>query len=506
MTQFETIHRGGHTYKRRKGSRDRWIDERGNVVDLTNGTRTVTTSSSKRIGSGDNSANPDVWIANGKAYKDNSHGGYKTSYYNAVKKLGQNLGWNVTKGSASEAALKSQNKLFNNSKTKLASGKIGQINNAGNATVLQSPKSNKKTGTQPTQDQPESGKTADTFMSGLKLIGGGLEDAVGALTDNNSSFARNFVRLGGGLGRAVQGLGQATVGTLSSAILPESWQQNIAKYGQIANFGKVANTVAEGIQGRIMTPWDERNTGLLSRNFDWMGSAQDRQDVQDFYNGLLMVVGAKGAGAGLKSTISGVKSGTRLFGKTPKPYEAPVILDEEVPLVVTTPPSGVQGYSLTPKITIIKGFPKEIKSLEAPENMVVPNLKRLPYNVEATIDDAGSASKALPTLEISPNKPALEAAPKITRTTTSFPAGFRLDTSTIFPKSSRSSAFNYVKGVQNAFKKAGISYNMEGLKNYALRFRSNPYKYRITNADELAAMRQEFNFRQGGNLYRRYFI
>jgi hypothetical protein len=77
-----------------------------------------------------------VWIANGKAYKDNSHGGYKTSYFNAVKKLGQNLGWDVTKGSVSENTLKSQNKLFNNSATKLASGKVGFIDNTGKATVV----------------------------------------------------------------------------------------------------------------------------------------------------------------------------------------------------------------------------------------------------------------------------------------------------------------------------------------------------------------------------------
>lgn len=36
MAEFETINRGGHTYKRCKGSHDRWVDEKGNVVDLTN--------------------------------------------------------------------------------------------------------------------------------------------------------------------------------------------------------------------------------------------------------------------------------------------------------------------------------------------------------------------------------------------------------------------------------------------------------------------------------------
>lgn len=133
MTKFDTINRGGHTYKRRNGSRDQWIDENGNVVDLSTGKRVVTTHTSARIGSGNNSANPDVWIVNGKAYSDGSHGGYKTSYFNAIKTLGQNLGWNVKRGSQSEKNLKAQNKKFNASKTKLSRGSIGRITDEGKA-------------------------------------------------------------------------------------------------------------------------------------------------------------------------------------------------------------------------------------------------------------------------------------------------------------------------------------------------------------------------------------
>ena len=132
MAEYEIITRGGHTYKRRKGSRDQWIDENGNVVDLSSGERRVTRQASARIGSGNNSANPDVWIVNGKAYSDGSHGGYKTSYFNAIKTLGQNLGWNVKRGSQSEKNLKAQNKKFNASKTKLSRGSIGRITDNGN--------------------------------------------------------------------------------------------------------------------------------------------------------------------------------------------------------------------------------------------------------------------------------------------------------------------------------------------------------------------------------------
>lgn len=141
MAGFETINRGGHTYKRRKGSRDQWVDENGNVVDLSTGKRRVTSQASARIGSGNNLANPDVWIINGKAYSDSSHGGYKTSYFNAVKRLGQNLGWSVKAGSQSERNLKAQNKKFNASKSRLSSGKIGRITDDGNARGYQTSKS-----------------------------------------------------------------------------------------------------------------------------------------------------------------------------------------------------------------------------------------------------------------------------------------------------------------------------------------------------------------------------
>ncbi len=136
MAEYETLTQNEHTYKRRKGSRDRWVDERGNVVDLTRGKRTVTQSSSNRLGSGDNSANPNVWIKDGKAYKDDSQGGYKTTYYNAVKKLGQNLGWDVKAGSKSAQALKQQNAALNAGHIKTVKDNTAHIGKNGKATVI----------------------------------------------------------------------------------------------------------------------------------------------------------------------------------------------------------------------------------------------------------------------------------------------------------------------------------------------------------------------------------
>ena len=525
MAEFETIDRGGHTYKRRKGSHDRWIDEKGNVVDLTNGNRTVTTSSTKRVGTGNNAANPDVWIANGKAYKDNSHGGYKSSYYNAVKNLGQNLGWDNEVGEKSKAALQEQNKAFNASKTKLVSGKTGYISKAGEAKGLAQPKLiSRKVNT--VQDQSRLGKTVNTFISGVDLTKRGLEDAWGALTADSSnfdSFANNFVGLGGALGRIVQGIGQASVGTLSSAILPEQAQQWLGKYGQIADVGKLSNTIAEGLQGRVMAPWDEHNNGLLSHNFDWMGSKQGRQDLQDFGNGVTMLLGTKGAGAVLKGAIKGaksaLKSGIKATRKAPKPYEATATLGEEAPLVTTTPPSAVKGYLPAPKDPMLKVTPEPLKGL--------------PYEVEAVVDDAGSASKALPTPKTSSSQPALQEAAEASSKmkpeagevfAEAMPDGFKLDYDALSKVRTSASdpraAAAYYKYVSKAFRDSGIKFNPEGPRNYvsdltnAMTKRYGPGEsafggmkpFQITNAEELATMRQKYNFKYGGSLYKKYFI
>ena len=532
MADFETINKGGHTYKRRKGSHDRWVDENGNVVDLTNGNRTVTASSSKRLGTGNNAANPDVWIANGKAYKDDSHGGYKSNYFNAVKKLGQNLGWDNEVGEKSKAALRAQNKAFNASKTKLVSGKTGYITKDGEAKGLQQSKVIRKAGA--TQDQSRLGKTASTFKSGLDLTERGLEDVWGAFTDNNSSFSRNFTRLGGGLGRMVQGLGQASLGTLSSAILPEEAQQWLGKYGQIVDVGKLSNTIAEGLQGRVMTPWDERNNGLLSHNFDWIGSEQDRQDLQDFGNGVMMLVGTKGAGAGFKGaprgTRSVMKSGIKATRKTSKPYEAIATLDDEAPLVATTPPSGVKGLP-APKDPILKVTPEPLKGLPAPKSMSNPNLKGLPYEVDAVLDDAGSASKALPAPRTSPAQPAMQEAAKASSRmkpgagevfAEAMPDGFKIDYSTLSKVAGggKHATAAYFKNIANTFRDAGIKVNLNGLQNYASDVASAMTKkygpgesafggikpFQITNPEELVAIRQKYNFKHGGSLYKKYFI
>lgn len=327
MAEYETITQNGHTYKRRKGSRDRWVDEEGNVVDLSKGKRTVTQSSSSRLGSGSNSANPDVWIKDGKAYKDGSHGGYKTNYFNAVKKLGQNLGWDVKAGSKSEKALKNQNAALNAGRIKTVKGNTAHIGENGKAVGIK-PKLQKKP-----QTQPESGwdRAAASWNSGWSKVGQGFKDIwQGAnntrpdgvhtgneFSDRVENFVGNQLRQLGGAGRVLMGLGEATVGaTLNGLWGDTEAMKALGKYGQVADLGKLSNSTAELFHGNLMAPWDEKNNGLLSDNFTWLGNKAARQDIQDAANGVAAILGTKGAVAGLKSAISGVKSGVRTAANT----------------------------------------------------------------------------------------------------------------------------------------------------------------------------------------------
>lgn len=267
-----------------------------------------------------------------------------------------------------------------------------------------------------------------------------------------------------------------------------------------------------------MAPWDEHNNGLLSHNFNWMGSKQSRQDLQDFGNGVIMLLGTKGAGAGLKGAKSALKSGIKATRKAPKPYEAIATLDEEAPLVATTP-SAVNGYLPAPKDPMLKVTPEPLKGL--------------PYEVEAVVDDAGSASKALPTPKTSSSQPALQEAAEASSKmkpgagevfAEAMPDGFKLDYDALSKVRTSASdpraAAAYYKYVSKAFRDSGIKFNPEGLQYYvsdltnAMTKRYGPGEsafggmkpFQITNAEELATMRQKYNFKYGGSLYKKYFI
>ena len=94
---------------------------------------------------------------------------------------------------------------------------------------------------------------------------------------------------------------------------------------------------------------------------------------------------------------------------------------------------------------------------------------------------------------------------------TTFPEGFQLNASTRFQgkggvRHKGRADVNYPKAIEELFKKNNIEYKADGLKKYANAFRKQPNKYHINNAEELAAMRQLFDFKHGGSLYKKYFI
>ena len=140
---------------------------------------------------------------------------------------------------------------------------------------------------------------------------------------NNQNFPHRFTGVFGDLGRGVQHIAQGTVGAATQYILPDSWNEAIGKYGQIADLGKDLRTITSGISaltgdGEWVTPWDTKNKGLADYA-DTEGDAQGLQDVNDVLNGTTILLGTKGAG-GLKGAVKGsvVADAANIAGKAVK--------------------------------------------------------------------------------------------------------------------------------------------------------------------------------------------
>ena len=277
------------------------------------------------------SANPNVWIVGGKAYSDASHGGYKTNYYNAVRKLGQNLGWNVKAGSKSAQNLAAQNQKFNKAGIKTVKGNIATINNTGQTVTR-----NVKTGqtntyinrgtkvliTRPNKSNSSNNSasgwnaTINSWNNGWNKVGQGLSDMWNAKTGTTpAGLYHGVTEVLGGAGRIIQGLGEATIGAAFNGIAPDEAKETIGKYGQVFDVGKTLNTANKALQGELVTPWDTNNKGFIDKDWSWMGNERDRQNLQDAANGVTMILGTKGVGSGLKSVV---KNTTNTISKTGK--------------------------------------------------------------------------------------------------------------------------------------------------------------------------------------------
>lgn len=162
------------------------------------------------------------------------------------------------------------------------------------------------------------------FKEGWKSTWGDLNNLASRFDlTNNQNFPHRFTGLFGDLGRGVQHIAQGTVGAATQYILPDSWNEAIGKYGQIADLGKDLRTITSGISALTgdsewVTPWDTKNKGLVDYA-DVVGDAQGLQDVNDVLNGATILLGTKGAG-GLKGVVKGsvVSDAANIAGKAVK--------------------------------------------------------------------------------------------------------------------------------------------------------------------------------------------
>ena len=162
------------------------------------------------------------------------------------------------------------------------------------------------------------------FKEGWKSTWGDLNNLASRFDiTNNQNFPHRFTGVFGDLGRGVQHIAQGTIGAATQYILPDSWNEAIGKYGQIADLGKDLRTITSGISaltgdGEWVTPWDTKNKGLADYA-DTEGDAQTLQDVNDLFNGATILLGTKGAG-GLKGVAKGsvVADAANIAGKAVK--------------------------------------------------------------------------------------------------------------------------------------------------------------------------------------------
>lgn len=377
--EYETIKRDGHTYKRVKGTRDRWIDESGNEIDYSGNKPVVISKKEERIGSGDSVSNPDVWIKDGKAYRTNIPGGRKTTYLTAVYELGKYLGWDANVGEKSKKAIAKQEEVFNKAKYK---NEAGDTYNKSNNGILLISKPVKATPVK----QPTAESTLKAVWDGTKaVVKGGWDRMVETYNSGNNKvnqgFSQFFYGKGNsniiqdmtdriaGLSKVVLGFGEGTVGALFNGLADKDTRDFVGKYGQALDVGQDANTIAELFQGNWMAPWDENNTGLLSNNFTWIGTQDQRQDFSDFLNASVMLAGSKG----VKPSVKGVKNA----GRKLLPKKRGVVTEGALAVEGVAPQTGIVSQTANAAVKGVNAFKHQRSNLpKGTKASVVRNLLR----------------------------------------------------------------------------------------------------------------------------------
>ena len=155
-------------------------------------------------------------------------------------------------------------------------------------------------------------RAIDSFDSSK---GGGFLEGVRDLSSNISGTASRTVLdfLGG------------TVGLATQLVLPKKYEQVIGEYGNYLDLGKDLNSIRSALTPgeELLLPSDPRNKGLADKRFNWLDKfgydEKRRQDINDGVNAVVAIFGTKGLKSGLTGLKSGVKSvATNGIGNTVK--------------------------------------------------------------------------------------------------------------------------------------------------------------------------------------------
>ena len=105
-----------------------------------------------------------------------------------------------------------------------------------------------------------------------------------------------------------------TVGLATQLVLPKKYEQVIGEYGNYVDLGKDLNSIRSAITPgeELLLPQDPRNIGLADKRFNWLDKfgydEKRRQDINDGINAVVAIFGTKGLKSGLTGLKSGVKS------------------------------------------------------------------------------------------------------------------------------------------------------------------------------------------------------
>ena len=155
-------------------------------------------------------------------------------------------------------------------------------------------------------------RAIDSFDSSK---GGGFLEGIRDLSSNISGTASRTVLdfLGG------------TVGLATQLVLPKKYEQVIGEYGNYLDLGKDLNSIRSALTPgeELLLPQDPRNKGLADKRFNWLDKfgydEKRRQDINDGVNAVVAIFGTKGLKSGLTGLKSGVKSvATNGIGNTVK--------------------------------------------------------------------------------------------------------------------------------------------------------------------------------------------